>query len=156
MHSRFRAAQAACAAALLFALPASAQQMTTLELESEAPAAEFFENEPGRTWLSHCDYEADRYIVCKFAEPRIIEAIEHPKTTAGAAMQDVMRSIFEKKGCSFEAPPETFRVNGIFLSFDTEGGKKIACDDAPSKVLFKPGVISFLDTIYFFRDARPQ
>lgn len=155
MHSWINAAQAACAAALVFALPVSAQQFTTLELESEAPKADFFENEPGRTWLSHCAYEQDRYVVCKFAEPGTIHAIEHPKTSAGAALQGRMREIFEAKGCTFDAPPETFRVNGIFLSFDAKGGERIACPDKTSKLEFKPGVISFLDTIYFLSDGAP-
>lgn len=155
MHACFKVASVACAAALLFALPASAQ-FTTLELESEAPGADFFEDEPGRTWFSHCDFEQDRYVVCKFAESRIIQAIEHPKTTPGVALQDRIREIFEAKGCTFEAPPETFRVNGIFLSFDARGGERIACKDEPSKLVFRPGVISFLDTIYFLSEGRPQ
>ena len=155
MHCLLRFAHAAAAAALAIAL-ASTSHAEEYELQSEAPDAAFFEKNPGRTWLSHCEYQSDRYVVCKFAAPEVIAAIESPKTTAGAAMQDLMRGLFEAKGCTFDAPPETFRVNGIFLSFDMEGGKKITCQDQPSQLVFAPGVITFLDTVYFLNDGRPR
>lgn len=155
MHALFRFAQAALAAAFAFAQPASAQ-FTTMELESEAPDAAFFENQPGRTWFSHCEYQKDRYVVCKNAAAPILDTILKPETTPGAALQSHIRRIFEAKGCTFEAPADTFRVNGIFLSLDMEGARSIRCGDDPAKLVFRPGVISFLDTIYFLNDGPPR
>lgn len=127
-----------------------------MELESEAPNAAFFENEPSRTWLSDCAYQSERYVVCKHAAADVLTAIEKPETTPGAALQAHMKAIFNKKGCTFEAPANTFRVNGVFLSLDMEGAKLIRCEDKPSKLEFRPGVISFLDTIYFLNDGPPR
>ncbi len=155
MRDLFRCSRAAFAAVLLLAVPAAAQT-EPLELVSEAPDAAFFENEPGRTWLSDGAYQAERYVVCKVAAPQVLAAIEKPETTPGAALQAHMQAIFEKKGCTFEAPADTFRVNGVFLSLDMEGAKNIRCEDKPSKLVFRPGVMSFLDTIYFLNDGPPR
>lgn len=155
MRLRLLSATAVFAAAFVLAPPASAQ-FTTMELESEAPDAAFFENKPGRTWFSHCEYQNERYVVCKNAAAPILDTILKPETTPGAALQSHMRGIFEQKGCTFEAPKDTFRVNGIFLSLDMEGAKSIRCGDEEPKLVFRPGVITFLDTIYFLSDGPPR
>lgn len=155
MHGLSQFARTALVTGFAAALPAMVQA-DSLELVSEAPDAAFFEKEPGRTWLSHCAYQSDRYVVCKNAAPPVLEAIAEPETTAGAALQDHMRGIFEAKGCTFEAPADTFRVNGIFLSFDAGNAKQIRCGDQSSDLKFRPGVISFLDTIYFLNDGPPR
>lgn len=155
MHLLLTFANATLVAAMLFVLPASAQ-FTAMELESEAPDAAFFENEPGRTWFSHCEYQNERYVVCKNAAQPILDTILKPDTTPGAALQTHIREIFEKKGCTFAAPADTFRVNGIFLSLDMEGAKAIKCGEDDGKLVFKPGVIAFLDTLYFLNDGPPR
>lgn len=141
------------AAAIALAATASAQ-----DLEPELPGAAQFEAGSGRIWFSHCAYQAERYMVCKNAARPILDAIAKPADGGhpGNVLQATMRKLFEEKGCTFEAAPETFGVNGIFLSFDAEKGRDIRCEDKASKLVFAPGVITFLDTLYFLSGDPPQ
>lgn len=122
------------------------------------PAAEVFEKDQSRTWLSHCEFQHDRYIVCKHGAKPVIDAISNPEQPGapGPALQAHVREIFERKGCTFAAPANTFRVNGIFLSFDAEKGAEIQCEGKPSTLVFTPQGASFLDTLYFYFQGPPQ
>lgn len=87
----------------------------------------------------------------------MLDAIAKPgETTPGAAFQAHMRTLFTGKGCTFEAPPETFRVNGIFLSVDLKNAGLIRCAGQSPEPAFKPGVIVLLDTLYFLTGDAPQ
>ncbi|MCC7251679.1 hypothetical protein [Hyphomicrobium sp.] len=123
----------------------------------EFPKLDAFAPGSGRIWFSGCTFEADRYVSCKSAAPDVLEAIANPgDQTAGAALQTYVSDVFIEKGCAFEAPPESFRVNGIFLSFDSNAAKDIRCKVAPSKLGFSPEGMTFLDTLYFFSGDPAQ
>jgi hypothetical protein len=123
----------------------------------DLPSAEAFGPGSGRVWLSHCAFEADRYVSCKNAARPVLEALATPGDgTPGAALQAFMRDLFVAKGCAFDIPEDSFRVNGIFLSFDSAAAMGIRCEGKESKLEFAPGVITLLDTLYFFSDAPPQ
>lgn len=110
----------------------------------------------GRTWLSGCELQAERYVVCKNAERPVLEAIANPGGgTPGEALQAFVRTLFEAKGCRFEAPAESFGVNGIFLSFDSSAAAGIACEGQRSALSFAPGRMSLLDTVYFLAEDPP-
>ena len=95
-------------------------------------------------------------MTCKNAEPSILDAISHPgDQTPGAALQTFVSDLFIEKGCAFEAQPESFRVNGVFLSFDTQSAKDIRCKGKTSSVQFAPQGMTFLDTLYFFSGDAP-
>jgi hypothetical protein len=64
--------------------------------------------------------------------------------------------MFIEKGCAFEAAPDTFRVNGIFLSFDSKSAKDIRCQGKKSTLTFSPEGMALLDTLYFFSAGPPQ
>jgi hypothetical protein len=107
--------------------------------------------ESGRIWFSGCVLEADRYVSCKSAARGVLEAIGNPgDQTAGAALQTYVSDVFIEKGCAFEAPPESFRVNGVFLSFDSKAAKNIRCGGKPGALAFAPDGMALLDTLYFF------
>lgn len=140
------------AAALLLAGSAHAQ-----DIAAEVPPASDFAPGSGRVWFSSCTFEAERYVSCKDAARAAIEAIAKPGDgTPGEALQAYVKKIFTKKGCTFDAAPESFRVNGIFLSFDSKASKQIACQGQKSDLVFKPGVIVLLDTLYFIAGDPPQ
>lgn len=121
------------------------------------PGLDAFEPGSGRLWLSACAYEADRYVSCKSAAPAVLEAIAQPgDQTAGAALQTFVSDVFIEKGCAFEVQPESFRVNGLFLSFDTKSAKDIRCKGKKSALVFGPDGMTFLDTLYFFSGDPPQ
>jgi hypothetical protein len=111
----------------------------------------------GRTWFSGCELQAERYVVCKNADRPLLDAIAAPGAgTPGQALQAFMRKIFETRGCRFEAPDDSFRVNGIFLSFDAGAAAHIRCEGARSALQFAPDRMSLLDTVYFLMaDAPP-
>ena len=135
----------------LAANPASAQDAGTF------PGADAFAPGSGRIWFSQCEFQDDRYVTCKSAEPSVLEAISNPgDQTPGAALQTFMSDMFIEKGCAFEAPPDSFRVNGVFLSFDTKSAKDIRCKRKKSAVVFSPQGMSFIDTLYFFSGDAPQ
>lgn len=139
------------AAALSLAVSAHGQDAPDL------PGADAFEPGSGRLWFAGCEFEADRYVTCKTAAPGVLEAIANPgDQTPGSALQTYVSDVFIEKGCAFEAPPESFRVNGIFLSFDSKAAKDIRCAGKKSGLVFKPGVITLLDTIYFISGDPPQ
>ncbi|HEX2843378.1 hypothetical protein [Hyphomicrobium sp.] len=124
---------------------------------ADLPGAAAFEPGSGRLWFAGCEFEADRYVTCKMAAPGVLEAIENPgDQTPGSALQTYVSDVFIEKGCAFEASPESFRVNGIFLSFDSKAAKDIRCAGKKSGLAFKPGVITLLDTIYFIAGDPPQ
>ena len=128
-----------------------------LAQDSAFPSADAFAPGAGRTWFSDCNFEAERYVTCKNAAPDAIAAISTPgDMTPGAALQTFISDIFIEKGCAFEAGPETFRVNGIFLSFDTKSAKDIRCKGKKSALTFAPEGMAFLDTLYFFTGDPPQ
>lgn len=111
----------------------------------------------GRTWFSDCEFQADRYVSCKNAARPVLEAIAKPGDgTPGAALQAFMRDLFVAKGCIFDAPPDSFRVNGIFLSFDSEAAGRIRCHGQPSKLTFGPGVMALTSSVYFFMGSPPE
>lgn len=127
------------------------------EAPAELPGADYFEPGSGRLWFSGCEYEADRYVTCKDAARPVLEAIANPGDgTPGAALQTYVSDLFIEKGCAFEAPPESFRVNGVFLSFDARATKQIRCEGKKSGLVFKPGVMTLLDTLYFLAGDPPQ
>lgn len=133
---------------LFAAMPAQAQD--------DMPTLEAFASGSGRIWLSDCAFEAERYVSCKNAAPALLEAITDPGSdTPGAALQAFMRALFVDKGCTFDIPADSFRVNGIFLSFDSSAASGIRCEGKPSKLVFAPGGISLLDTLYFFFGPPP-
>lgn len=121
------------------------------------PGLKAFEPGSGRVWFSQCAFEADRYVSCKSAAPDVLAAVSQPgDQTAGAALQTFVSDLFIEKGCAFEAPPESFRVNGLFLSFDTRSAKDIRCKGKTSALGFGPDGMTFLDTLYFFSGDAPQ
>jgi hypothetical protein len=135
----------------LTAIPAGAQDAAPF------PGAKAFEAGSGRLWFSECEFQEDRYITCKSAAPIVLEAIANPgDQTPGAALQMNVSDVVIEKGCAFEAQPESFRVNGVFLSFDTKSAKDIRCKGKKSAVVFSPQGMSFLDTLYFFSGDPPQ
>ena len=120
------------------------------------PAAEFGAGS-GRIWFSGCVFEADRYITCKSADAGLLEAIASPgDQTPGDVLQMHVSDVFIEKGCAFEAPQSSFRVNGVFLSFDTKAAKDIRCKGKKSAVVFSPQGMTLLDTLYFFSGDPPQ
>lgn len=126
-------------------------------LAQDVPGADAFKPGSGRVWFSGCEYEADRYVTCKSADAGVLEAIANPGDgTAGLALQTYVSDVFIEKGCSFEAAPDSFRVNGVFLSFDAKAVGQIRCKGKTSKLEFKPGVITLADTLYFFAGDPPQ
>ena len=142
---------AAALALALYSFAASAQEPAAL------PRADYFAQGSGRTWFADCNYEAERYVVCKTAAKPVLDAIADPGSdTPGTKLQMLIGDLFIEKGCAFEAAPDSFRVNGVFLSFDTKAAKTIRCGGKPSKVEFAPGMITLLDTVYFFNDDPPQ
>ena len=121
------------------------------------PPLKDFAQGSGRLWFAGCVYESDRYVSCKTAQPDILEAISQPgDQTPGAALQTSVSDVFIEKGCAFEAPPESFRVNGVFLSFDTKAAANIRCAGKKSTLAFVPDGMSLLDTLYFFSGDPPQ
>ncbi|MBL8847636.1 MAG: hypothetical protein JNN24_17880 [Hyphomicrobium zavarzinii] len=140
------------AAALLLAGSAHAQ-----DIPAEVPPASNFAPGSGRVWFSSCTFEAERYVSCKDAARPAIEAIAKPGDgTPGEALQAFVKKLFTDKGCTFDAPPESFRVNGIFLSFDSKAAHQIACQGQKADLVFKPGVIILLNTLYFVAGDPPQ
>lgn len=139
--------------ALAFALPLGAAVAQT---PGALPKLEAFAPGSGKVWFSGCVLEADRYVSCKSAQREILDAIASPgDQTPGLALQTFISDVFIEKGCSFEAPPDSFRVNGVFLSFDSNAAKDIRCKGKASKPAFGPDGISLADTLYFFSDT-PQ
>jgi hypothetical protein len=126
-------------------------------LPQALPSADAFQPGSGRIWFSGCEFEADRYVTCKSAAPDVLEAIANPGDgMAGLEFQTLVSDVFIEKGCAFEAPPESFRVNGVFLSFDSKAAAQIRCKGKASKLAFQPGVMTLLDTLYFFADGPPK
>ncbi len=124
---------------------------------ADLPGADAFQAGSGRIWFAGCAYESDRYVTCKTAAPGALEAIASPgDQTPGAALQMFVSDVFIEKGCAFEAGPDSFRVNGIFLSFDSKAAKAIRCSGKKPGLAFQPGVITLLDTVYFFSGDPPQ
>lgn len=124
--------------------------------QEDMPPLEAFASGSGRVWLSDCAFEAERYVSCKNAAPAVLEAISNPgEETPGEALQAFVQALFVGKGCVFDIPADSFRVNGIFLSFDSTAASGIRCEGKPSKLVFAPGGISLLDTLYFFSAAPP-
>ena len=83
--------------------------------------------------------------------PEALAAISNPgEDTPGAALQMFISDVFIEKGCAFEAAPESLRVNGVFLSFDSKSAKDIRCKGKPSKLEFGPDGMALADTLYFF------
>ncbi|MDQ8698372.1 hypothetical protein [Hyphomicrobium sp. LHD-15] len=138
---------------LVVALPFAAASTFAQDI----PGKDAFEAGSGRVWFSGCQFEADRYVTCKNAAPGILEAIANPGDgTPGLALQTYVSDVFIEKGCAFEAPPESFRVNGVFLSFDSKAASQIRCKGKPSKLVFGPDAITLLDTLYFLAGDPPQ
>jgi hypothetical protein len=136
---------------LLAAAPAGA------ETPAAFPKADAFEPGSGRLWFSACVYESERYITCKSAQPSVLDAISNPgDQTPGGALQMHVSDVFIEKGCAFEAAPDSFRVNGVFLSFDTKAAKDIRCKGKSASLGFSPEGIVLLDTLYFFTEDAPQ
>jgi hypothetical protein len=105
----------------------------------------------GKVWFSGCVFEADRYVSCKSAAPDVLEAISNPgDQPPGAALQTFVSDAFIEKGCAFEAAPDSLRVNGVFLSFDSAAAKDIRCKGKPWKLEFSPDGMVLADTLYFF------
>lgn len=144
----------ACRLLVVALLPLAA---VAARAQEALPSKEAFEPGSGRTWLSECAFEADRYVTCKHAARPVLEAVSNPGDgTPGEALQAFMRDLFVAKGCAFDASADSFRVNGIFLSFDSNAAGKIRCRGEPSKLSFGPGVIALADTIYFLSGDPPQ
>jgi hypothetical protein len=126
-------------------------------LAQDIPGKDAFAPGSGRVWFSGCEFERDRYVTCKSAAPEVLEAIANPGDgTAGLALQTYVSDVFIEKGCSFEAPPDSFLVNGVFLSFDGKAASQIRCKGKASKLVFAPGVITLADTLYFLAGDPPQ
>jgi hypothetical protein len=135
----------------LLAVPIKAQDGTVL------PRADAFAPGSGRVWFSGCAFEAERYVTCKNADAGVLEAISNPGDgTPGLALQTYVSDVFIEKGCAFEAPLDTFRVNGVLLSFDSKAAGLIRCKGKPSKLSFAPGLITLADTLYFLTGDPPQ
>jgi hypothetical protein len=135
----------------LAANPAGAQDAAPF------PGADAFTPGSGRIWFSECEFQDERYITCKNAAPSVLEAISNPgDQTPGAALQMFMSDMFIEKGCAFEAAPDSFRVNGIFLSFDSRAAKDIRCRGKKSELVFRPDGMALLDTIDFLAGEPPH
>ena len=128
-----------------------------LSAHAQAPAFPklgAFEPGSGKVWFSGCVFEADRYVGCKSAAPGVLDAIANPgDQTPGLALQTFIGDVFIERGCAFEAAPESFRVNGVFLSFDSTSAKDIRCQGKAAKLAFGPDGMSLQDTLYFFSDG---
>lgn len=136
--------------ALLLAAPASAQAPVFPKLGEFAPGS-------GKVWFSGCALEADRYVSCKSAAPDVLETIANPGDQGpGAALQTFISDVFIEKGCAFEAAQDSFRVNGVFLSFDSNAAKDIRCKGKAAKLAFSPEGMTLQDTLYFFFDGPAQ
>lgn len=123
----------------------------------DLPSRESFDPGSGRIWFSGCEFEADRYLSCKNAEAGVLEAISNPgEGTPGLALQTYVSDVFIEKGCAFEAPLDTFRVNGVFLSFDSKAASQIRCNGKPSKMELAPGLFTLAGTLFFFTGDPPQ
>jgi hypothetical protein len=121
------------------------------------PGADTFQPGSGRVWLSGCEYQSERYVTCKDAARPLLDAISAAgEGTPGEKLQTYVSDLFIEKGCAFEAPPESFRVNGIFLSFDAHAAREIRCNGKKGKLVFAPGVITLLDTLYFLSGDPPR
>jgi hypothetical protein len=126
-------------------------------LAQDIPSKDAFAPGSGRVWFSGCEFERDRYVTCKSAAPEVLEAIANPGSEpAGLALQTYVSDVFIEKGCAFEAPQDSFLVNGVFLSFDGKAAGQIRCKGKPSKLVFAPGLITLADTLYFFAGDPPQ
>lgn len=148
---------ASLATALALVLSAAGAAAAEEVVPEGPPDAAFFSGAPGRTWLSGCELQSERYVVCTHAAGPVLDAIARAgAATPGAALEAAMRRLFEDKGCAFDAPPGTFRVNGIFLSFDSKSAGLIRCEGRSSDLVFRPGVIVLLDTLYFLAGDPPQ
>ncbi|WP_072396575.1 hypothetical protein [Hyphomicrobium sp. CS1GBMeth3] len=131
--------------------------LASAQAQEGLTGADPFKPGAGRTWFSSCELQAGRYVSCKNAARPILEAIANPgKGTAGEALQAFMRDLFVSKGCTFEVPEDSFRVNGIFLSFDSHAAEKIRCYGHPSKLTFGPGVMALTGSVYFFMGGPPE
>lgn len=131
--------------------------VTTACLAQDLPGKDSFGPGSGRVWFSGCEFEADRYVTCKNAEAGLLEAISNPGGgTPGLALQTFVSDVFIEKGCAFEAPPDAFRVNGVFLSFDSKAASQIRCQGKPSKLELGPGLSTLADTLFFFAGDPPQ
>lgn len=120
----------------------------------EFPKLDAFVPGSGKVWFSGCVFEADRYVSCKSAAPDVLEAISHPgDQTPGLALQTLISDVFIEKGCAFEARPDSFRVNGVFLSFDGTAAKDIRCNGKAGTLAFGPDGMALLDTLFFFTDG---
>jgi hypothetical protein len=123
----------------------------------DIPGKDAFAPGSGRVWFSGCEFERDRYVTCKSAAPEVLEAIANPgDSTAGFALQTYISDVFIEKGCAFEAQPDSFLVNGVFLSFDGKAASQIRCKGKASKLAFAAGVITLADTLYFLAGGPPQ
>ncbi len=135
---------------LVLALPLAGVRAQTIDF----PKLGAFEPGSGKIWFSGCVLEADRYVSCKSAAPEVLAAIASPgDQTPGFALQTFISDVFIEKGCAFEAPPDSFRVNGVFLSFDSQASKDIRCKGKPSKLAFGPEGMALVDTLYFFTEG---
>lgn len=135
------------AAALSLAAPAHAQSPAFPKLDAFAPGS-------GKVWFSGCVFEADRYVTCKSAAPEVLEAVSHPgDQTPGLALQTHISDVFIEKGCAFEARPDSFRVNGVFLSFDSAAAKDIRCNGKAGTLAFDPDGMALHETLFFFSDG---
>jgi len=121
------------------------------------PKRDAFEPGSGKVWFSGCVFEADRYVTCKSAAPGVLEAIADPgDQPAGLALQTYVSDVFIEKGCAFEAAPDSFRVNGVFLSFDSSSAKDIRCKGKAAKLEFSPDGMALSDTLFFYFDGPAQ
>lgn len=121
------------------------------------PKADAFAPGSGKLWFAGCVYEAERYVSCKTAQTGVLDAVSQPgDQTPGEALQMYVSDVFIEKGCAFEVPPDSFRVNGVFLSFDTKSAASIRCAGKKSALSFSPDGMTLLDTLYFFSGDPPQ
>lgn len=121
------------------------------------PPLKDFEPGSGKLWFAGCVYEAERYVSCKTAQAGVLEAVSQPgDQTPGEALQMYVSDAFIEKGCAFEAPQESFRVNGVFLSFDSKAAATIRCAGKKGALSFAPDGMNLLDTLYFFSGNPPQ
>jgi hypothetical protein len=142
---------------LLLSVLAISLPLAADSAEAEFPKLGAFEPGSGKIWFSGCAFEADRYVSCKSAAPEVIEAISNPgDQPPGLALQTFVSDVFIEKGCAFEAAPESFRVNGVFLSFDSNTAKDIRCKGKAATLAFAPEGMSLQDTLFFFRDGPAQ
>lgn len=133
------------AIAIMFPLAAaSAQAPAFPKLGAFAPGS-------GKIWFSGCVLEADRYVSCKSAAPEVLDAISQAgDQTPGLALETHVSDVFIEKGCAFQPAPESFRVNGMLLSFDSKSAKDIRCKGKSAKLEISPDGMALADTLYFF------